>query len=677
VTDPDANADVDADPTTHATAALLALAAVAVWLVWAAHDGGFAPEQWLPGALIDIGLLTVLLASRAARQSVQRAGLPALAFGGYVVLSYLSILWAQVRGDALDGANRTLLYWVVFVFFAGAPLTERARLLLTATWAYAVVTIGAVDFLHASTATGPRGFFILGRFAKPISYPNANAALFLMAFLPLQVIASRREQHVAIRATATVGSCLALELALLGQSRGSVVALPLAVVAYFLITRNFLRALPVLLIVAVAAGPTVPSLLHVYRAVVNNTGYSSALSQARWEIAVSSLAAGLAAVAVALADSRVRASARTCRLLRNVLLGSAAAAGIAAVVGVALFAHPLRRAHHAWDNFTTNASAPPETIHIASGVGTSRYDVWRIALNEFKAHPIGGVGSDNYLVGYLRHRRTVETARYPESIELRALSETGLVGALLFFGFLGFALKRGVSAARSESMPNAALAALVATSYWLLHASVDWLWEFPALAAPALGLLGLAVGAARDSRAGSSVSASMAPWRRRAPATAAAVVVAGAAAAILAVTWVSVRQVDEAVALAASRPQRSSALLDQAARWNPLSAQPALTEAAIAANALDRRRERSALRSALRRDPQDWYTHLMLGIVAGQEHRLAAARRELANARRLSPLDPVVIYAQRNLAVGNPLSEKEIGDVFRIRSRTLRGVAQR
>jgi hypothetical protein len=415
----------------------------------------------------------------------------------------------------------------------------------------------------------------------------------------------------------------------------------------------------------------------VYNAVVDGTGYSAALRQARWEVAVSSLAAGLAAVALAFADRRHRPLARTCRQLRNALLGFVASAVVVAVIGIALFTHPVARAHRAWANFTTNAAAPPETIHIASGVGTSRYDVWRIALDQFAAHPVGGVGADNYLAGYLRDRRTVETARYPESIELRALSETGLVGALLFFGFLGVALKRAVRAARAQSMPNAALAALVGTSYWLFHASIDWLWEFPALAAPSIGLLGLAVGASRESRRGWLVPEAL---RRRGGlvATCAAGAVAlVAAAAALTTAWVSVRQVDDAVALGASQPRRAYALLDQAARWNPLGEQPALTEAAIAANALDRRRESSALRAALRRNPHDWYTYLMLGIVAGQEHRLAAARTELAHARRLSPLDPVVIYAQRNLAVGNPLSEQEIGDVFRIRSRTLRGVAQR
>jgi Flp pilus assembly protein TadD len=161
-------------------------------------------------------------------------------------------------------------------------------------------------------------------------------------------------------------------------------------------------------------------------------------------------------------------------------------------------------------------------------------------------------------------------------------------------------------------------------------------------------------------------------WAARSAAAAAL-----AAAAVIAASWVSVRQVDHALAVGAAQPSRAYRLLDAAARWNPLSEQPALTKATIAANALDRPQETAALRAALRRNPSDWYAHLMLGIVAGREGRTAAARDELGRARGLSPLEPVVIYAQRNLEAGNPLDEQEIGDVFRIRSRTLRGVAQR
>src|SRR5204862_488282 len=42
----------------------------------------------------------------------------------------------------------------------------------------------------------------------------------------------------------------------------------------------------------------------------------------------------------------------------------------------------------------------------------------------------------------------------------------------------------------------AAAAGVGAFTYWLLHGSVDWLWEFPALGAGAFALLGLAAGLA-------------------------------------------------------------------------------------------------------------------------------------------------------------------------------------
>jgi cytochrome c-type biogenesis protein CcmH/NrfG len=153
---------------------------------------------------------------------------------------------------------------------------------------------------------------------------------------------------------------------------------------------------------------------------------------------------------------------------------------------------------------------------------------------------------------------------------------------------------------------------------------------------------------------------------------AAAVVAAGA----LLCCWIAVEQVNQAIRLQAT-PVPAYALLRKAERWNPLSEQPHVTEAAIAANALDRGREARALHAALRKNPGDWYAYLMLGIVAGRQHKPGLAAAYLQRAHRLSPLDPVVIYAQENLHVGNPLKETEIAAIFMIRTRTLRGVAQR
>jgi Flp pilus assembly protein TadD len=141
------------------------------------------------------------------------------------------------------------------------------------------------------------------------------------------------------------------------------------------------------------------------------------------------------------------------------------------------------------------------------------------------------------------------------------------------------------------------------------------------------------------------------------------VAVAGlAAAAVLAIPWASVSLIDAAVT---QGPGKSAyTLLHTAARLNPWSEEPALAKAALAADAGDRALARQALLQALQRNPEDWYPHLMLGIIAGREHHPAMARAELALARKLSPRDLVVLWAQRRLRWGEPLTQTQVNRVL-------------
>ena len=66
----------------------------------------------------------------------------------------------------------------------------------------------------------------------------------------------------------------------------------------------------------------------------------------------------------------------------------------------------------------------------------------------------------------------------PHSFDLRAFGQTGLVGAALLVGFLAAACLAAARRARREPV---AVAALVCAAAWLAHASIDWLWELPAL----------------------------------------------------------------------------------------------------------------------------------------------------------------------------------------------------
>jgi Flp pilus assembly protein TadD len=193
--------------------------------------------------------------------------------------------------------------------------------------------------------------------------------------------------------------------------------------------------------------------------------------------------------------------------------------------------------------------------------------------------------------------------------------------------------------------------------YWVLHASTDWFWELPALTGAGLALLAIAA---------APTLAEPLPARKTAVRHLKIVVAAGAAlvaAAALAVPWASVSLVDAAVARGPS--PSSYSLLHTAATLNPWSEQPALARAKLAAWAGRRRQTKQALRAALRRNPDDWYPFLILGVMAGREHQEEIARAELARARRLSPRDGIISWAQTRLRWGDPLTVRAVNRLLR------------
>jgi hypothetical protein len=640
-----------------AVEAALAATGLGICVVWAWHDGGFAPEEWLPGGLLLLALLCTAAASADVRRRLGARPLPLVLFGLYVAWSYLSILWAQVPADALDGANRTLVYWLVFALFTGLGLSARLGSAIVLAWGVALATLGVIVLVQAATATTIAGHFVQGRLAAPIGYPDGDAALFLSGCLPLLVLASRRQANLPSRLAAWVGAVVLADLSVLYQSRGSLIWLPCALVLYLAVARAKLRAFAHVAVAAVAVAAALPALLHVYSAVVDGHDRSGAVRDAAFWIGGS---VGIALVGLGvllLLERRVTLSGRA-----RVVLGTSVSVLLgAAVVSSAVIAagpHPLGHAERAWRNFTTNkAAAPTKTLHFSSGLGTSRYDVWRIAVRQFVAHPLTGVGADNFIVGYLRQRRTHETSRYPESVELRAFSETGIFGAALFLGFLACAFWRAARAARASRLPGLALACFAGSGYWLFHASTDWFWEIPALTGGALALLAIA---AAPTLAEPSPAPRIAVKPLKIAAAAGAALVAAAA---LTIPWASVSLIN--AALARGPGPSSSSRLATAATLNPWSEHPALARASLAARAGRRGQERRALLEASRRNPYDWYPHLILGIIAGREHHPALARDELARARRLSPQDLVVLWAQRRLRWGHPLTERQVDRVLR------------
>ncbi|HST56504.1 MAG TPA: O-antigen ligase family protein [Solirubrobacteraceae bacterium] len=834
-----------------APATVPALAALALMLAWATDQAGFPVTHWAPGALIVLALLGLTLVSVPLRA----AELPApvkvaiACFAAYTALSFLSLLWAGVPGDAWDGANRTLLYLMVFVLFAAWPQRGASAALALCAWVLAMIGLAAFAAFDVDGMSNLSGVLAGGRLSYPTGYPNANAAQWLMVFWPAVLLARSARIPWAVRGLLAGGAVLLGDVALLSQSRGSLYATPVLLVLVFAFVPGRVRTFAALVPVGVGIGVTAPVVLRVgdrvqtaisAQAALHSSGSaqtaldSSGSAQATLHSATSAQAALHGAQAALHSATTVMFAAAACvalvvgawaaierrgafsertgaRVRRGVGVVAVAALIVVVVGGLVATGDPVARVRHGWHTFKGGYGADSSGNRLVSGLGSNRYDFYRVGLDQFKAHPLLGIGVDNFAQQYLRHGRSKETPHYPHSIELRTLAQTGLVGALLALLGLGGALLAGVRAMRAwpgrggraepmradgpprpgmstELAPPGGLrrpgestrlappdelarlgmstrlappdelarlgmstrlappdelarpgestrlappdelarlgmstklappdelggvvaaAALAGFVYWVAHGSVDWFWEFAGLGAPAFALLGLAcalaprrsnavaagsgaaparaaaddssvaphglnaaperlsaaadepaeskgagvgfrkeeVLRARDARARSTIKKSITP-----PVLLA--VAALAAAASLGAPWLSQRQVQSAARIWPRAPLPAYSQLNDAARLDPLSAEPYLVAGSIALRFGDLARADQAFAHALRRTPGDAYATLERGAIASRSGQRAQALVLLQRAVSLNPRDPLARQALQRVQRG-------------------------
>ena len=583
----------------HLPAAVPGLAVVALLIVWAADNGGYDPGTWYWGALALLSLAAITIAVLG----IDRIGLsPAsrlavAAFAAYVAWSYLSILWAQAPGTALEGSNRALLYLIAFAFMAALPWTAPGAAVALSVFALAIGTIAAVMLLRLESASHLSTLVVDGRISPPTGYFNATAALFTIGALVSIALASRRELPAALRGLLLAMATAGLQLAVAGQSRGWLFTLPLVALATLAIVRDRLR------FVAAAVLPVLGTLIPVHALIgVFNSDSPAALADAARHAGKVSLALCLAVLVIgtliAWAEGRWQPrglSPRGSRVVGGLL---AVIAIVAVVAGGTAATHgdPFGFVKRQWNGFSHVPTADATGSHFTD-VGSGRYDFWRVSLDALVAHPIGGLGQDNFADYYLPRRHTSEEPAWTHSLEMRLLAHTGVVG---------FAAVRGIHrGGRGGSDPGPATragrrrwvagAALLPLIVWLFHGSVDWFWEMPALSGPALGFLGMALALGRGSRGTDARSAGrgLPRWALGA----AGVIALVAAAVVLGFPYLSVR---EQAAAAAVRDHNPAAALDDladAGKLDPLSADPGRTGGAIALQSGNYTRRSPALAS--------------------------------------------------------------------------------
>ena len=699
-----------------APATVPALGAIVLFVVWATSQAGYPLTHWAPGALIVL----VLLAIASMAVPVRLGSIPPavkLALGclaAYTALSFLSILWAAAPGEAWEGANRTLLYLIVFALFALWRMRGASASLLVCTWTLAMVALALYVAVRLDTATGGsfRALFSGERLSYPAGYPNATAAQWLMAFWPALLMARGARLPWALRGLFAGGAVVLADVALLSQSRGSLYATPLMIVLVFAFVPDRLRTFATAVPVALGIGATAPLVLRVGQRLEHGHSPYAATHAAVAALLAAALLVGSAVALGAAFESRRAISPALARGMRRGVGATAIATLVLVLAGVlAVAGNPIMRVRHSWESFEGGYATNTSGNRLLSGLGSNRYDFYRVALDEFASHPLLGIGADNFQQSYLRLGHSEETPRYPHSVELRTLTQTGLAGALLALVGLGAALVAGWRAMRRRDDPLAAAiaaAALAGFTYWAVHGSFDWFFEFAGLGAPAFALLGLGCALAPEGDAGgtpqrgaSSVhegDAGAIPQRgasgvhegdagapprrgtRRtrvwhpsgSALTLALLSLLGlAAAASLAAPWLGERQVQSAAAIWPKAPLVAYSRLEDAAKLNPLSDRAYLVEGSIALRFGDLSRAERAFSRALGRVPDDAYAALELGAIASESGARVRALGLLERAVRLNPRDPLTRQALHTVQAGRPVDVRALNRAILLKAEDL------
>jgi O-antigen ligase len=620
--------------------------AIPLWVWWAVWKGGHPAAVFLPG-IVYIAAAAAVLQAFAVRPRLRGPAAWALgALAAFTLWSLASLLWADDKGAAEVAAARQILFFGAFALPLLWPPSRRALLVGLATLP-AVALAGGISALAA--ALGDPALLADGRLVDPTGYANASAALMAIGILPAVILASRPELAIGWRVAALTVAGLLGGMLVLAQSRGGVAGLALALLLAFALVPGRLRlAIPVA-IAALAVGATLDPLLGVRSAIVDGGDAAAALDSAVGALGAMGAGLALAATAYAILDTRIEVGTQ---VVRRASLGAGAvlaAATLAAAAALALSGPDVGGwiSDRAEDFRTPDYSRlESERTRFTGGLGSNRYDYWRVSAEIFAEQPLTGTGAGNFIAPFLKLRRAKKSTFYSHSIWMSSLAQLGAVGFLTILGWIVILVLalRGTALRLGKQRRWLVVAAALPLFYVLAHASADWIDAFPVVAAPPLALAGAAAGMAG---AGSSPAAG--GWRSASLAIALALI----AAAILALPLlVSARLADRGATTWAERPLGAIDDLERAAELDPLAAPPYVRLGVIAIELGRPALERRAFRAALERDPSAWYPDFQLGLLAAARGDRQAARAHLALAAARNPREPELQLALRALRAG-------------------------
>ncbi len=598
---------------------------------------------------VGIGIWWVLvvgvLVGALPRVGPSRLALVALGlFAAFVAWTALSLIWTESAERTTTDLARVLVYLGVFslVLFLRAP-REAQRLIAAVGAAIALIAVLALlSRLHPAwfPSADQTALFLddsRERLSYPLNYWNGLGALIAVG-IPLLLQVSAAAKTVVVRALAAAALPAMMLAIFFTLSRGSIVAAALGTLVFLVFADD--RAPKLLTLCLTGAGGGLLIALASQREELRHGLTNTVAGRDQGDEVL------LIAIAVCVAIALIHAFVS--KLLiderrplwtepsRNFSL--AALGALVVVVLVAFFAASgPSRVSSGIDEFKGGSNAGTGTGRLNSFAGESRYALWQSAIDENATAPLIGTGSGTFVYWWDRDAAGGEAVQDAHSAYLQILGELGIVGLLLYGGFVLLVLGGGalLAARAGPGLRSALAAALAGCSAFFLTAAVDWSWQMPVLVAAMLMLAALLV-MAPDPDPGAE------PLLRRWPARIGLALGALVAIVAIAVPLASTTLIrDSEAKVRAGDLEGALADARSAADVEPGAATPHLQEALVLELRGNLPAAAAAAIVATEREHTNWRPWLVLARLEAQRGNADAALSAYRKARSLNPLSPL------------------------------------
>ena len=542
--------------------------------------------------------------------------------GTLVLWQAATIAWSITPSTSWDYTNRGVVYFAlacVGVLLGSVPRAWIAAGLGALTTAVLIVALAAkVVPFYADYGR-------LARLRWPLEYWN-ELALLAAITVPLGLwLAGRRARPVRARIAGALHVYVALVAVVLTFSRFGIALAVLGAAVWVWLDSERLDSFAALVAVVPPAAVVAGVGLALPGIADDGTSHSTRVHDGAIFGAVLLVGAVVAAIASHVVLSRSPDVAKRRRIART----TAAALVVLAVVGViglvVRAGGPVDFARVRWHEFS--ATPGVNTVaHIRSGSSGNRWAWWQQSWDAFTRHPGGGTGAGSFaLTSTVAAHNALQSTIEPHNTPLQFLTETGIVGFLLYVGVIAAVVVGVVRGPRDRATQALAVVAAIG----LLHSVVDIDWSFVATQAPLFLVAGV-------------LASRPAPAARRSVLAVATTAVAVVTALYsLFAPWYSSRRFNDGLdAVGNDNIPSAQAAFDDAHTLNPLAVEPIQLLAAVDENGRLSDAERLYVLATKREplNPDTWYA---LGSFYMRRQRWSDAYAALNRSYSLNRFGPV------------------------------------